>query len=103
MGLFINFFQFLEGRMRVNFRGGQALMTQYLLDDAQIRIVVEHRRGERVPEDVGTSFFLRYNLGEASLYYDFDIAALEPVAVLLDEQGFHHGQSQAVPFPSERT
>ncbi len=53
MGLFVNSFQLLESRVRVNLRRLQALMAQQASHAFKPCVVVEHRRGKAVPQHVG--------------------------------------------------
>lgn len=50
----MNDFQFFDADVSVKLRGLQTLMAQHLLDKTNVRAVVEHGGGHRVPEYVAT-------------------------------------------------
>ena len=52
MGNVINSFQLFEGGMGIDLGGRQAFMPQQLLHTLQSCLIVEHRRGECMPQHV---------------------------------------------------
>ena len=56
MGILHQFLQSFIQHVCVDLRGGDIRMAEKLLDDAQIRAVVQEVRGEGMAEDVGGYF-----------------------------------------------
>jgi len=52
MVLGVQLFQTLARHMSINLRGGNISMTQQQLHHAQIRAVIKHMRGKRMPQSM---------------------------------------------------
>ena len=59
MGILIDFLQLLESGMRVDLRRRQTLMPEQLLHTFQSCLMIEHRRGERVAENMRRALLQR--------------------------------------------
>ncbi len=57
MGDFIYFFQFLERRMRIDFRRRQAFVSQQFLHAFQTGAMIQHCRCKRMPQDMRCLLF----------------------------------------------
>ena len=76
MGELIYLFEFLDGIVRIDLRCTQVRMSQQFLHTVDVRTVIEHVCGERMPKHVRTALLKRGHFTEPPVHdpvYEFGI------------------------------
>jgi len=87
MGVVVGLLEARGRQVRVDLRRRERLVAEKLLDAAQVRPVVEHVRGEAVPQGVGADARIESGLGQILIQLAANAPRAEPLPVLVDEEG----------------
>jgi len=82
----VDFLQLADGDFGVNGGRLQLLVAEQLLDETDVRAVLQHVRGATVPQRVATAFALQPGLLEPAAHHARDDIGIERLAVAGEEQ-----------------
>ena len=87
MSFFINPFQLLERGVGIDLCRIDTLMTQQFLDALKSCTVVQHRRGESVPEHVGRALLQGRDQLQVFMHDHVHLISSHPFSLITQEQG----------------
>ena len=86
MSFFINPFQLLERGVGIDLCRVDTLMPQQFLDALKSCTIVQHRRGEGVPQHVRRAFLQRCYQRQISMYDKINLTPRNPLSFIAQEQ-----------------
>ena len=86
MSFFINPFQLLERGVGIDLCRVDTLMTQQFLDALKSCAIVQHRRGESVPEHVGRAFLQGSDQRQVLMHDHVHLVSSHPSPLIAQEQ-----------------
>ena len=86
MSFFINPFQLLERGVGIDLCRVDTLMPQQFLDAFKSCTIVQHRRGEGVPQHVRRTFLQRCYQRQISMYDKINLTSCHPLSFIAQEQ-----------------
>ena len=97
MSFFINPFQLLERGVGIDLCRVDTLMPQQFLDAFKSCTIVQHRRGEGVPQHVRRTFLQRCYKRQISMYDKINLTSCHPLSFIAQEQSTILTQSELLP------